>query len=90
MGRRNQRKRVSRKEIAASRQQSVSALVGLKFGELKHHARRCRDKVDYLGEVEAEAAARECSEKFGCEFYTYVCPWCGRWHLTTHPWEAKK
>lgn len=87
MSRRQRPKHRDGREVAARRMEAVSSLVGMGANELRHHSRRCRDKQVYESEKLALEAASECGEKFGCDFYCYQCPWCGRFHLTTHPWK---
>ena len=56
---------------------------------LAHHVRKCRSKVAHATLGAAHKAKVECEREHGCEFYVYECPICGKWHLTTHPWERR-
>lgn len=76
----------SRKRKRLERMREVVPLAGLDLSQVKYHAGRCRNKVDYGSEEEAVMAVKENEAKYGCEFEAYRCPFCGRWHLTTHPW----
>lgn len=46
----------------------------------------CGSKARYATRAEAEAVALECAEHGRGGLATYQCPYCGGWHLTSHPW----
>ena len=62
-------------------------MVDFPFEKLEYYVRRCREKVAHKSYGAAMAAKIADDEKFGVEHSVYECPICGKWHLTTHPWD---
>ena len=56
---------------------------------LDYQVGRCHGKVPYDSEDRANGKARAYTEKYGDVASSYKCPFCGKWHLTTHRWEER-
>ena len=61
---------------------------GMGYDELKHHVAKCRSKVSHKSRGAAYRAKLQAEEEHGVRQYIYECPICGKFHLTTHPWEG--
>lgn len=64
-------------------------LSGCGRGWLEYHKGKCDGKVAYGTVKEADAAKRRYDKMFDESSTVYECPICGKWHLTTHPWEGR-
>ncbi|MEE0475871.1 MAG: hypothetical protein UDF83_05835 [Collinsella stercoris] len=51
--------------------------------ELRRKA--CESKNRYASKAEAEDVIAACAEHGRCGLSAYRCPYCGGWHLTSHP-----
>lgn len=50
--------------------------------------RACDSKNRYASRAEAEENAAWCAQELGKQgLQPYECPYCGGWHLTSHPWD---
>lgn len=47
----------------------------------------CESKARYASRADAEEAIRRCEERGRRGLSYYRCPYCHKWHLTSHPWE---
>lgn len=45
----------------------------------------CDSKNRYATRSEAELAIRSCAEHGTRGLHAYRCPYCNKWHLTSHP-----
>ena len=79
--RKNQRNR--RMDDAVARSLPVG---GMSYGELRHHVEKCRQKIAHKSAGAAYQAKVSADEEYGVEHFVYECPICGKFHLTTHPW----
>ena len=55
----------------------------------RERARRekaCASKMRYATRADALDAIAACEEHGRRGLSTYRCPYCGGWHLTSHPW----
>ncbi|WP_019239601.1 MULTISPECIES: hypothetical protein [Enorma] len=55
----------------------------------RERARRekaCASKMRYATRADAMDAIAACEEHGRRGLSTYRCPYCGGWHLTSHPW----
>ena len=59
-----------------------------KLGAAEHvyHASRCFGKLSYQTRAKAMRAKRNHTRKYGRQYRVYLCPYCNKYHLTTHPW----
>jgi len=57
--------------------------------KLEHLVACCKKKVAHKSYGAAMAAKLASDEEYGVENFVYECPICGKWHLTTHPWEKE-
>lgn len=57
--------------------------------KLRFMVGQCRQKRAYATYAEVLAAKKRCQAKFGKEMYWYECPICGKFHLTSHPWDKE-
>ena len=46
----------------------------------------CESKNRYASRLEAEENLAWCERKGKRGLQIYECPYCGGWHLTSHPW----
>ena len=56
----------------------------------RERARRekaCASKMRYATRADAMDAIAACEEHGRRGLSTYRCPYCGGWHLTSHPWK---
>lgn len=60
---------------------------GMTYEELQHHVRKCRSKVAHKSKGAAWQAKLSAEKKYGVEFQVYCCDICGRFHITSHPWD---
>ena len=51
-----------------------------------YHSMRCFGKLSYPTKAKAVRAKRNHSRNSGIRYDVYRCPFCNKWHLTTHPW----
>ena len=61
---------------------------GMSYDELKYHVGKCRSKVAHKSRGAAYRAKLQAEEEYGVRQYIYECQICGKFHLTTHPWEG--
>lgn len=60
------------------------------LGAQRDEARRdraCTSKNRYDTRAEAEDVIRSCAAHGRTGLASYRCPYCGGWHLTSHPWK---
>jgi len=55
--------------------------------EEARHYKACLSKQRYDTRAEAEATATLCAQHGKSGLEVYKCPYCGGWHLTSHPWK---
>lgn len=55
--------------------------------EAERRRRACESKQRYRSAQEAQATAAACAEHGQTGLSIYRCPYCGGWHLTSHPWD---
>lgn len=51
------------------------------------YERSCASKRRYATRAEALGTARLCEDHGSPGLSAYKCPYCGGWHLTSHPWD---
>lgn len=55
--------------------------------EEARYEKACASKNRYATRAEAEATAAACAAHGRGGLAVYRCPYCGGWHLTSHPWQ---
>ena len=56
-------------------------------GDHVYHVLRCMGKLAYKTKAKAMRAKRNKQRRFGVSYKVYHCPYCCKYHLTTHPWK---
>ena len=64
-------------------------LADMPFEKFRYYVERCKGKASHKSYGAAYQAKLRDEEKYGVEQHIYECPICGKWHLTTHPWEKE-
>lgn len=68
--------------------QSRIGVGSMSYDEFRYHVDMCRSKVAHKSWGAAHQAKMASEEEYGKEMFEYECPICGKWHLTSHPWEG--
>ena len=55
--------------------------------EAARRRKACESKNRYASRAEAEENLVWCEHQGKRGLSIYECPYCGGWHLTSHPWE---
>jgi len=71
-----------------ARHDRYDAAVELDAQEHVYHAWRCAGKIAYATKAKAMRAKRNKARRFGLRYRAYQCPYCSKWHLTTHEWRG--